>query len=70
MPGSWLQRSVDEPSPVIFVDPIDFEVHVHAVGHRPLMGVLHHQVLVKETERVLGRGRGEADQVRVEVLGK
>jgi hypothetical protein len=49
-------------------DLVDLEVHVHAIGHRLLVAVLHDQVLVEKPERVLGRRGGEPDQERVEVL--
>jgi hypothetical protein len=49
-------------------DAVDVVVDVDAVGHRLLVAVLHHQVLVEEAEGLLvGRG-GEADQRGVEVL--
>ena len=50
------------------LDLVDGEVHVDAVGDRHVVGVLHHQVLPEEPERLLGRGGGQADQVGVEVL--
>jgi len=38
------------------------------LGHRLLVIVLHHQVLVEEAEHLLGRGGGQANQVGVEVF--
>ena len=49
-------------------DAVDVEVDVDAIGHRLLVAVLHHQVLVEEAEGLLGRRGGQADQVGVEVL--
>ena len=50
------------------LDLVDAEVHVDAVGHRLVVGVLHDQVLPEEPEGLLGRRRGEADEMGVEVL--
>ena len=47
---------------------VDVVVDVDAVGHRLLVAVLHHQVLVEEAEGLLAGRGGEADQVGVEVL--
>ena len=44
------------------------EVDVHAVGDGLREAVLHHQVLVEESERLLARRGGEADEEGVEVL--
>ncbi len=49
-------------------DAVDVVVDVDAVGHRLLVAVLHHQVLVEEAEGLLAGRGGEADQVGVEVL--
>ena len=47
---------------------VDVEVDVDAVGHRPLVVVLHDQVLLEEAERLLRRGGGQTDDEGVEVL--
>ena len=50
------------------LDAIDVVVDVDAVGDRPLVVVLHHQVLIEKAEGLLRRRRGEADQMGVEVF--
>lgn len=49
-------------------DAVDLVADVDAVGHRALVGVFGHQVLVEEAQRVFGRRGGEADDGRVEVF--
>jgi hypothetical protein len=49
-------------------DPVHVEVHVHGVRDGLLVGVLHHQVLVEEPERLLVGSGGEADHEGVEVV--
>ena len=49
-------------------NPVGIEVHVHTVGHRLLVVVLHDQVLPEEAEGLLGGCRGQSDQEAVEVL--
>ena len=48
-------------------DAVHVEVHVHAVEHGLVVAVLHHQILVEETQRLAHRRGGEADQEGVEV---
>ena len=50
------------------LDTEDLEVDVDAVRHRLLVRVLAHEVLPEECERLLAGRRGQADDVRVEVL--
>ena len=49
-------------------DAVDLVADVDAVGHRALVGVFGHQVLVEKAERVLRRRSREADDAGVEVL--
>ena len=49
-------------------DAVHLPVHVDAVRHGALAGVLHHQVLVEKTEGLLAGGGGQADQVGVEIF--
>ena len=43
-------------------------VDIDSVGHRLLVVVFHHQVLLEEAEGLLGGGRGQADEEGVEVF--
>ena len=60
----------DDAAPLgdLRADAVDLEIDVDVVGDGFLVAVFHHQVLLKEAERVLGRGGGEADEVGVEVV--
>ena len=49
-------------------DLVHVEVDIDTVSDRLLVGIFADQVLVKEPERLLNRGSGQADQVGVEVL--
>ena len=49
-------------------DTVGIGVDIDTVGHRLLVVVFHHQVLLEEAERLLGGGRGQADEEGVEVL--
>ena len=48
-------------------DAVDVEVHVHAVGNRLVVAVLHHKVLVEEPDGLACRRSGETDQERIEI---
>ena len=50
------------------LDAINVVVDVDAVGDRPFVVVLHHQILIEKAEGLLRRGRGKADQMGVEVF--
>ena len=50
------------------LDAIDVIIDVDAVGHRSLIVIFHHQVLIEKAEGLLRRGSGEADQMGVEVF--
>ena len=49
-------------------DPVHVEIDVHVVRDGAFMIVLHHQVLIEKPQRLLPRGRRQADDARVEVL--
>jgi hypothetical protein len=47
---------------------VDVIGHVHAVGHRLLVRVLHNQVLVEKADGLLAGRGGQANEERIEVL--
>ena len=49
-------------------DAVDVAADVHAIGHGFLVVVFHHEVLLEETEGLLGRRGGEADERGVEIF--
>lgn len=50
------------------LDAGDLVADVDAVGAGALVGIRHHEVFPEEGDGLLGRGRGEADEVGVEVF--
>ena len=50
------------------LDAVDVVVHVHAIGNRLLMAVLHHEILMEEPEGLLVRRGSQADDRGVEVF--
>ena len=67
-PGHELGRDGAARLGDLGADAEHVEVHVHPVGHRLGVPVLHHQVLVEERERLDARRGCEPHQERVEVL--
>ena len=59
--ATWIARTPH-------LDTRDGRETTNCVTPNPIIIVLHHQVLVEEAERLLRRGRGQADQVGVEVF--
>ena len=49
-------------------DAVDIEADVHAIGHRLLVGVFLHEVVVEEADGLGGRRGGQPDQEGVEVV--
>jgi hypothetical protein len=67
--GTIVPASIAPPCSLICgADPVEVEVDVDAVGDGLGVGVLGDEVLPEERERLLARGRGQADDVGVEVL--
>ena len=50
-------------------DAVDVGIHVDAIGHRLLVGVLHHQVLLEEPEGLRRWRRRKTDEEGVEISG-
>ena len=50
------------------LDAVNVVADVDAVGHGPLVAVFHDEVLVEESDGLLGRGGGQADEETVEVF--
>ena len=50
------------------LDAVDVAAHIHAIGHGLLMAVFHDEVLLEETEGLLGRRGGQADEGGIEVF--
>ena len=49
-------------------DAVDIEANVHAIRHRLLVAVFHHEVVVEEADGLGCRRGGQPDQERVEVV--
>ena len=49
-------------------DAIDLVTDIHTIRHRSLVVVFHHEVLIEETDGLLGGSRGQSDEEGIKVF--